>query len=102
MVVLFIISLVVGGLFINMVMLIIVWVFMGIGVGGMVFILFIIYVDLYENFVEWVWVLGWVMVFYMLFIVVGFLIGGWFVDILFWYWVFFINLFIGIILFLLL
>lgn len=92
----FIISSVLGGLADNMVFLIVMRAFMGIGAGGMVSIPFIIYANLFPNPTQRARALGWVTASYTLSTVVGPIIGGWLVDALSWHWVFYINAPIGV------
>lgn len=93
----FIISSVLGGLANNMIVLIIMRAFMGIGAGGMTSIPFIIYADLFPNPAQRARALGWVTASYTLSTVVGPIIGGWLVDTFSWHWVFYINAPIGLI-----
>lgn len=96
-VIIFIVSSILGGLSTNMLMLIVMRAFMGIGAGGMTSIPFIIYADIYPNPAQRARALGWVTASFTLSTVVGPLIGGWLVDTFSWHWVFYINGPIGII-----
>lgn len=94
--ILFVVSSLLGGFSTNMVFLIVMRAFMGIGAGGMTSIPFIIYADLYPNPAERARAIGWVTAAFTLSNVVGPIIGGWLVDAFSWHWVFFINVPIGV------
>ena len=69
---------------------------MGIGIGGMVSIPFIIYIDLYPELTARATALGWVTAFYAVATILGPIIGGVLVDTFGWRSVFFINVPFGI------
>lgn len=86
----------IGGLSSNIWLLILARAFMGIGIGGMVSIPFIIYIDLYPELTARATALGWVTAFYAVATILGPIIGGVLVDTFGWRSVFFINVPFGI------
>lgn len=44
------------------------------------------------------WVLGLVLVCFSMVMIIGFMVGGVIVDVWFWYWIFYFNVLIGIVL----
>ncbi|SFF83628.1 MFS transporter [Streptococcus equinus] len=94
--VIFVVASTIGGLASSIWLLIIARAFMGIGIGGMVSIPFIIYIDLYPKLTDRATALGWVTAFYAVATILGPIIGGVLVDNLGWRSVFFINVPFGI------
>ncbi len=92
----FVLASTVGGIAPNIWLLIAARAFMGIGIGGMVSIPFIIYIDLYPEINQRATALGWVTAFYAVATILGPIIGGLLVDHLGWRSVFFINVPFGI------
>lgn len=74
--VIFVVASTIGGLASSIWLLIIARAFMGIGIGGMVSIPFIIYIDLYPKLTDRATALGWVTAFYAVATILGPIIGG--------------------------
>ena len=94
--IIFVVASAIGGLSSNIWLLILARAFMGIGIGGMVSIPFIIYIDLYPELTARATALGWVTAFYAVATILGPIIGGVLVDTFGWRSVFFINVPFGI------
>ena len=62
---------------------------MGLGIGGMVSIPYVIYAELFPESKERAKALGWVTAFYSVASILGPIIGGFIVDLLGWSWVFY-------------
>ena len=85
----FILSSFLGGLSWNIWVMILARGMMGLGIGGMVSIPYIIYAKLLPNSKERAKALGWVTAFYSVASILGPLVGGFVVDLLGWSWVFY-------------
>lgn len=92
----FILASIIGGLSWNIWVMVFARAMMGLGIGGMVSIPYVIYAKLFPNSKERATALGWVTAFYSVASILGPIIGGFIVDLLGWSWVFFILVPFGV------
>ena len=85
----FIIASILGGFSVNIWMMVFARGLMGIGIGGMISIPFVIYAKLFPDAKERAVALGWVTAFYGVASILGPIAGGFVVDVLGWSWIFF-------------
>ena len=85
----FAIASILGGFSVNIWMMVFARGLMGIGIGGMISIPFVIYAKLFPDAKERAVALGWVTAFYGVASILGPIAGGFVVDVLGWSWIFF-------------
>ena len=85
----FAIASILGGFSVNIWMMVFARGLMGIGIGGMISIPFVIYAKLFPDAKERAVALGWVTAFYGVASILGPIVGGFVVDVLGWSWIFF-------------
>ena len=93
----FILASLLGGLSWNIWVMVFARGMMGLGIGGMVSIPYVIYAKLFPGSKERAIALGWVIAFYSVASILGPIVGGFIVDLLGWSWVFYSLIPFGVI-----